>query len=185
MSKRSLLGALAGIVIGAVVGGAIGLVLGGVEQWNRALMLGSGGVLIGLISGAIAGDPKKVFGSSNDRALKRLRPLVETVAGFEEDIQALSDEEMRGKTAAFRARLREATEGGRAEVGRRGAVRREPRAEDDPTPETIREQISKAETALYDAERLVLDEILPEAFACVREASRRTIGLRHYDVQVL
>jgi preprotein translocase subunit SecA len=49
----------------------------------------------------------------------------------------------------------------------------------------LREAITKQEDALYDAERDALDVLLPEAFACVREASRRTIGLRHYDVQMI
>ena len=51
--------------------------------------------------------------------------------------------------------------------------------------EELREAIKQQEDALYKAEQDVLEQILPEAFACVREASRRTIGLRHYDVQVL
>jgi len=54
MSKRILLGALAGIVIGAIVGGVVGMVLGGPDAVSRALLLGSIGVGVGLISGAIA-----------------------------------------------------------------------------------------------------------------------------------
>jgi preprotein translocase subunit SecA len=182
MSKRILLGALAGIVIGAMVGGVVGMVLGGPDAVSRALLLGSIGVGVGLIAGAIAGDPKKVFGSSNDRELKRIRPLVEQVSRLEEEIAALSDEELHGKTAAFRARLHQSTERERTELAQLRASMLEPH---EGGLEELRESIKKQEDALYKAEQDVLEQILPEAFACVREASRRTIGLRHYDVQVL
>src|SRR5262245_31550850 len=98
MNKRILLGALAGVLVGAVVGGAIGMILGGEEAVPHAIMLAGIGVLVGFIGGAIAADPKKVFGSSNDRELKRLRPLVGKVNEFEEALTALSDEELRQKT---------------------------------------------------------------------------------------
>jgi preprotein translocase subunit SecA len=182
MSKRILLAALGGLVIGAVVGGSIGMVLGGPDAQSRALLLGSIGVLVGMIGGAIAGDPKKVFGSSNERELKRLRPLVEEVNKFEAPLAELSDADLSGKTAAFRQRLHESTERERAELERLRAAFQEPQ---EGGLEELREQIKKAEDALYKAEQDVLEQILPEAFACVREASRRTIGLRHYDVQVL
>jgi preprotein translocase SecA subunit len=180
-----LLGALGGLLLGALVGGAIGLVLGGADAMARALLLGGGGMALGLIIGAIAADPKKVFGSSNDRQIKRLKPLVEQVNQHEAALQALDDAALRAKTEAFRARVREGTTAERAEVERLRAALREPHGADAPSSETLREQIKAAEDALYKAEQAVLDEILPEAFACVREASRRTTGLRHYDVQIL
>jgi len=185
MNKRLLLGALAGLVIGAVVGGSIGLVLGGVEQWHRALLLGGIGMGVGLIGGAVAADPKKVFGSSNDRQLKRLRPLIAKVNSFEEELQGLSNEALRAKTEAFRARIREGSAKERAELEQLRAGLRERAEGSTQTPEAQREAITQQEDVLYKAEQAVLDEILPEAFACVREASRRTTGLRHYDVQVL
>jgi preprotein translocase SecA subunit len=182
MSKRILLGALSGIVIGAVVGGTIGMVLGGAEPQVRALLLGSIGVGVGLIGGAIAGDPKKVFGSSNDRELKRLRPLVQAVNELEEAVSGLSNEALRAKSDAFRATIRERTEAERAELERlRGALHEL----HEGGIEELREAIKKQEDALYKAEQDVLEAILPEAFAVVREASRRTIGLRHYDAQIL
>src|SRR5690606_23448157 len=82
----------------------------------------------------------KVIGTQNDRELKRLRPLVEQINGFEPRIQALSDAELVDKTAAFRARL---------EAGE------------------------------------TLTDLLPEAFAVVREGGRRVLGMRHYDVQLI
>ncbi|MBX3028116.1 preprotein translocase subunit SecA [bacterium] len=140
---------------------------------------------IGLIAGAVAADPKKVFGSSNDRQIKRLRPLVEQVNQHEEALRALDDEGLRAKTAGFRARIRDGSARERGEVERLRAALRAPHGDEAPSSESLREQIKAAEDALYKAEQAVLDEILPEAFACVREASRRTTGLRHYDVQIL
>ena len=83
---------------------------------------------------------KVIFGSSNDRELKRMRKLVNKVNALTEEIAALSDEELRAKTDEFKRRLA--------------------------TGET-------------------LDQLLPEAFAVVREAGERAIGLRHFDVQLI
>ena len=182
MSKRILLGALGGAIIGAVVGGAIGMVLGGAEAQSRAVLLGSIGVVVGLISGGIGADPKRVFGSSNDRELKRLRPLVQKVNDHEAAVTELSDDALRAKTDGFRAAIRERTAAERAELERLRAALQAP---EEGTLEELRESIKKQEDALYQAEQNVLEELLPEAFACVREASRRTIGLRHYDAQIL
>ncbi|HKJ71922.1 MAG TPA: preprotein translocase subunit SecA [Gammaproteobacteria bacterium] len=82
----------------------------------------------------------KTFGTRNERLLKRYRKLVERVNAFEDDVQALTDDELSGRTEQFRSR------------------------------------IGDGET---------LDELLPEAFAVVREASRRVLGMRHFDVQLL
>jgi preprotein translocase SecA subunit len=186
MNKKMLLGALGGLVVGAIVGGSIGLVLGGPEAIQRALLLGSIGMAVGLIAGAILADPKKVFGSSNDRQIKRLKPLIERVNAFEPELEALSDADLRARTDALRARIREGSAAERAELERlRGDLRERGAAGEGKPPEDMREAIRKQEDALYKAEQVVLDEILPEAFACVREASRRTTGLRHYDVQIL
>ena len=125
MSKRILLGALAGLVVGAVIGASIGMVLAGPDPVSRAILLGSIGILVGLIGGAVAAEPKKVFGSSNDRELKRLRPLIAQVNAHEEALKELSDEDLRAKTAAFREQLRQQTERERAELERlRAALRR-------------------------------------------------------------
>src|SRR5262249_34390285 len=83
----------------------------------------------------------RIFGSANERTLRRIWPVVEDIAAIEERVQALPPEAFRAKTVEFRERL----------------------AGEDAT----------------------LDDILPEAFALVREASRRTIGLRHFDVQLI
>ena len=83
---------------------------------------------------------KTIFGSANDRYVRGLGKYVEAINGFEPNISALTDEELKGQTELFRRRL-------------------------------------------ADGERL--DDLLPEAFATVREAAIRTLGQRHYDVQLI
>ncbi|BCL60160.1 hypothetical protein DGMP_08530 [Desulfomarina profundi] len=82
----------------------------------------------------------KVFGSSNDRILKQIRPVVNRINELEKDIQPLTDEELAAKTVEFKERL------------------------------------NKGEP---------LDDLLPESFAVMREAARRVLGERHYDVQLV
>ncbi len=82
----------------------------------------------------------KIFGSSNDRILKKIQPLIDQINALEPEMQALSDEQMPAKTQEFKDRLA----GGEA-----------------------------------------LNDILPEAFALVREASVRMLGMRHFDVQLI
>src|SRR5262245_54429618 len=82
----------------------------------------------------------KVVGTQNERELKRLRPIIGQVNAFESAMQALSDEQLRGKTVEFRQR------------------------------------IANGET---------LDDLLPEAFAVVRETGRRVLNMRHFDVQII
>jgi len=87
--------------------------------------------------GALA---SKVFGSSNDRKLKKYGPVVDKINALEAETAALSDEALRARTEEFRARVREGTP---------------------------------------------LDDLIPEAFATVREAAKRTLGQRHFDVQLV
>src|SRR3989440_4332199 len=97
----------------------------------------------------------KVFGSSNERFLKAIRPTIALINEFEPQLQKLSDEQMRERTAFFKAQIA-------------GAVQ-DARDKDD---RKYREQEK-------------LNEILPEAFAVVREASMRTTGMRHFDVELI
>jgi preprotein translocase subunit SecA len=83
---------------------------------------------------------KSIFGSANDRYVRGLGKYVDAINGLEANIQALSDDELRGQTELFRQRL---------------------------------------------ANGEKLDNLLPEAFATVREAAIRTLGQRHYDVQLI
>ncbi|ADW68767.1 preprotein translocase subunit SecA [Granulicella tundricola] len=100
----------------------------------------------------------KVFGTANDRALKRILPIVQQVNSHEAALQSLTDEQLRDKTAEFRQRVAAAIEG------------IDPREDAD---------------ALYAAEKAALDALLPEAFAVVREAGKRVVGMRHFDVQLI
>jgi len=83
---------------------------------------------------------KKVFGSKNERELKRLWPIVDKINAMEPQMAALSDDELRGRTVEFR------------------------------------ERYARGET---------LESILPEAFAVCREAGKRVLGMRHFDVQLI
>src|SRR3989442_11154868 len=125
----------------------------------------------------------KVFGSKNDRELKKLRPLVEEINRFEPDFASLSPEALRAKTEEFKSRIQEATGDVRArlEAVRARALSDENREE----REQLKEEGDKLETELRQAEAAVLDALLPQAFAAVREASRRTTGMRHFDCQLL
>ena len=100
----------------------------------------------------------KVFGTANDRAIKRLLPNVTAINALEPTIQALSDDQLREKTTEFRARIAEAVAG------------LDPKEQAD---------------ELVAAEKAALDALLPEAFAVVREAGRRVVGMRHFDVQMI
>jgi preprotein translocase subunit SecA len=97
----------------------------------------------------------RVFGTSNERIVKRMMPTVAAINALEPEIEKLSDEELRAKTAEFKERIAARLKG-----------------------LTDPEEIKKAEQE-------ALDEILPEAFAVVREAGWRTVEMRHFDVQLI
>jgi preprotein translocase subunit SecA len=97
----------------------------------------------------------KIFGTANERIIKKLMPVVAAIGAMEPEIKALTDEELRGKTVEFRARI---------------AARLDGITDKD---------------AIKAAEQAALDEILPEAFAVVREAGWRAVQMRHFDVQLI
>jgi preprotein translocase subunit SecA len=105
----------------------------------------------------------KVFGSANERLLKRLWPMVHEINALEPKMQRLSDDELRGYTARFREQIEKRV------------------AEADITADTPDEEKKALRLVVDEA----LDEILAEAFAIVREASRRATGMRHFDVQLI
>lgn len=130
----------------------------------------------------------KVFGSKNDRELKKLQPIVAKIAELEPALSPLSMEELRAQTSEFQARIHEATRNLRTqfEETRAKAQSDELRGEDAREErEQLQEDADKLETELRQVESEVLDEILPEAFAVVREVSRRVTGMRHFDSQML
>ena len=105
----------------------------------------------------------KIFGTKVERELKRMRPVLEQMNALEPEMQRASDAELRAKSEQFRRRIQE----------RLAAL---PTDEQDPA---AAEKLQRA--TLKEA----LDEILPEAFAVVREAGRRTLNMRHFDVQLI
>ncbi len=124
----------------------------------------------------------KVMGDPAEKLVKELRRRVEKINALEPELEALSDEELRARTDEFRAEIAEATESLREDVAQRevelneanGVARR-----------TAEDNLKAARKALFQAEEAVLDDILEEAFATVREAAKRTIRQRHYDVQLI
>ena len=109
----------------------------------------------------------KVFGTRVERELKRLQPRVEAISALEPAMQKLSDEELRAKTEEFRRRIQE----------RVAAIPDEPDADAERRAELDNERRKVTNE--------VLDEILVEAFAVVREAGRRVLNMRHFDVQLI
>ena len=125
---------------------------------------------------------KKIVGTKNDREIKRIRPYVDEINKLEPEYQGLNDDDLKAKTDQFRRRLDEATATLKSELTE--AQNRASIAEPDEREE-LKTQAEALEKELRQKEAEILDQLLPEAFAAVREASRRTIGLRHYDVQLI
>ncbi|MGH9896579.1 MAG: preprotein translocase subunit SecA, partial [bacterium] len=125
---------------------------------------------------------KKIIGTKNERELKRIHPLVERIAALEPQYEKLTNAELRAKTDEFKKRIREAT-------AQPGAALEEAKARaaaaSGEERERLKEEADELERQLRQTEGETLDEILPEAFAAVREASKRTIGLRHFDAQMI
>ena len=109
----------------------------------------------------------KIFGTRNEREIKRMMPNVGAISALEPEIEKLSDDQLRAKTEEFRARIQE----------RLSQIADEPDADPDRQKE-IEEQRSQVLKG-------VLDELLVEAFAVVREAGRRVLNMRHFDVQLI
>jgi len=116
-------------------------------------------------------------------AIKRMANTVSRINALEPQTQALSDEQLRGKTGEFRQRYRAAIQDLQAEYDR---VEREyQQAKDNDSRETLVHHMQRLEDQVRKQRRKALDEILPEAFAVVREAGRRVLGMRHYDIQMV
>ena len=102
---------------------------------------------------------KLLLGDPNARKLKRYQPIVSDISLLEEEVSALSDDELRGLTTEFRQKL--------------SALQEECRGR------------GLSLEATLERERKLLDELLPQAFAVVREAGKRVLGMRHFDVQLI
>ena len=120
----------------------------------------------------------KVFGTKNERVVKSLMPKVQAINALEPEMRKLTDDELRAKTDDFRRRIQERM----SEFSRRSSA----------TPDTDSadvdldvDQVKQLEKEEYEALQEVLDELLVEAFAVVREAGRRVLNMRHFDVQLI
>jgi preprotein translocase subunit SecA len=122
----------------------------------------------------------KVFGTKNEREIKRLLPRVAAITALEPEMQKLSDEQLRAKTDEFRKRIQDRLSRFGASNGTQAPVT-SVTPDDEPDPERIK----RADKEQYDALQQVLNEILEEAFAVVREAGRRVLNMRHFDVQLI
>ena len=117
----------------------------------------------------------KVFGDPNDREIGRHLRRVEEINDFEPEMEALSDADFLQLTDEFREQIRRARE---------EALAAAPEVTlQDPT-EAAEAEAARKETSEKEVDR-VIDEILPRAFAAVREVAKRTLGMRHFDVQMI
>jgi preprotein translocase subunit SecA len=120
----------------------------------------------------------KIFGTKNERVIKALTPNVAAINALEPQMQKLSEGELRAKSAEFRQRIQE----------RMSRLAKNPQSdatepEDEDEPDIDRQK--RLEKEEHDALQEVLGEILVEAFAVVREAGRRVLNMRHFDVQLI
>ena len=115
------------------------------------------------------------FVDSNDRELKRIQPFVDEANALEPEIEALTDDEIRARFGALREEIREAAEPD------------EPSDDELNHPEAERRRELAADRRKRENQRIqaALDDALPESFAMTREAMKRTLGMRHFDVQLL
>ncbi|RME85001.1 MAG: preprotein translocase subunit SecA [Caldilineae bacterium] len=126
---------------------------------------------------------QKVVGDPNEKELNKIRPIVEEINALEPEMQAMTDAELRGQTDLFKQRIAEATGHLRQELESLRADLKE--AEDPSDIDRLKRQIESRDQELRQVEEDVLEEILPRAFAVVREAAVRTVNMRHYDVQLI
>ena len=122
----------------------------------------------------------KVFGTKNERVIKGLMPQVEAINALEPQMQKLTDAELLAKTDEFRKRIHDRLSQERRS-GFAGVAASDSEAETDADPDRLK-QLEKEQ---YETLQEVLDEILVEAFAVVREAGRRVLNMRHFDVQLI
>jgi preprotein translocase subunit SecA len=113
----------------------------------------------------------KVLGDPNDKELERIESIVDQINALEPEMKRRSQDDMRLRSDEFRQMIAEAQ-----------AAVEEEYADADLRDQVVEDQFN---TAVREAEEAVMQDILPEAFAMVRETSVRTTGLRHYDVQLI
>jgi preprotein translocase subunit SecA len=118
----------------------------------------------------------KVFPSKSEKDVRRILPLVDEINRHFEEYQKLSDDELRAKTVEFRQRIKEVTKEIEDEIA---TFKEQLKSEESLSleeRENIHTQIEEAEKNLYDTTQQVLTELLPEAYAVVKETCRRLVG---------
>ncbi|MCL7971027.1 MAG: preprotein translocase subunit SecA [marine benthic group bacterium] len=116
----------------------------------------------------------KVVGTRFQREMKRMQPIVDDIKRHEERLAGLSEDDLKAQTVKFRELIRERTRKLEDEIEKLKDDRRH--TEDSSKRADLSERLSQAETELQEATDAVLDELLPEAFATVREACRRLLN---------
>lgn len=140
---------------------------------------------------------EKIFGSKHDKDVKRMLPIVDEINEFYAEYDKLSDDEIRGKTAEFRALLAERTKEFEDEINKLRDQLRNGELSGEEISD-IYEQISTLQDEEYATIQETLDEILPQAFATVKQVCKRLTGLKYkivgreatwemipYDVQMM
>jgi len=124
----------------------------------------------------------KVFGTKNERVIKALMPNVQAINALEPEIQKLTDAELRAKTDEFRKRIEERLSRFRAGTANPPAANETASGAEEEDDFDRTKRLEKEE---YEALQEALNDILVEAFAVVREAGRRVLNMRHFDVQLI
>ena len=128
-----------------------------------------------------------VFGDPAKRNLARMRKIVKVINGLESKYEAMSDDELKAQTNVLKERLDALNKKAEANIARAklkaSAKKSETKAES--TDSTKKQSTSVKSEKLERNETKILSEILPDAFALVREATKRVLGMRHYDVQMI
>ncbi len=122
----------------------------------------------------LKGMVQKVVGTRFQREMKRLQPIVDDILRHEQRLGEVSEEELKAQTEKFREMIRERTRTLEDEIQKIREDRRH--TEDSSKRADLSERLSQAESELIEATNAILDELLPEAFATVREATRRLLG---------
>ena len=128
-----------------------------------------------------------VFGDPAKRNLARMRKIVKVINGLEPKYEAMSDDELKAQTNVLKERLDTLNKKAEANIARAklkaSAKKSETKAES--TDSAKKQSTSVKSEKLERNETKILSEILPDAFALVREATKRVLGMRHYDVQMI
>lgn len=128
-----------------------------------------------------------VFGDPAKRNLARMRKVVKVINGLEPKYEAMSDDELKAQTNVLKERLDTLNKKAEANIARAKlkASAKKSETKTESTDGTKKQSTSVKSEKLERNETKILSEILPDAFALVREATKRVLGMRHYDVQMI